>query len=159
VDDILASTVGFSSVIYSNGLTCCIGQKKTTLGSTTAAGLLGWGTPASDLIQNNAGSSGQPGPIAAALFGQSLTSSNLISASAGNVITVSGKLSTQPLKIVLNGTTTSASGNPSSSTGSKNFNLVGAATNACSISQIVLINRLLTTDELTKLQTFIGSKQ
>jgi len=159
VDDMLNSTLGVGVVVWPNGFTCCMGQFKTTTGASTARKALYGASSNVVNIQNQAGGSGQPGNIFGQLFGQTLNSSNLISATLPNVITMSGKISAQPITLTVNGVTTVGGTNPSSSNTSQTFRLVGDAANDCSISQIVLINRLLTPTELTQLQTFIGSKQ
>lgn len=158
VDDSLSSIIGTGSLVWPEGCTICMGQTKTQVGQSAGLKALYGASSLQVTIQNQAGSSGQPGGIYAQMFAQTVASTELISATTPNIITAYAKKTTQPLTVRVNGISKSGSA-PTSDGISQTYTFPGSPTNQCSFSQMVLINRLLTTDELTKLEAFIGSKQ
>ena len=90
-------------------------------------------------------------------FNRTVTSSALTSTTLANTIGLMGG-SSLPTTLRVNGTQSTGSNGTAGSVGSS-FAMVGDAALVCDVSQVVFINRALTTEEITLLEAFIGSKQ
>lgn len=143
VDDQLAS-VSTSSISAVNGITMSIGQRIST---NVAASMCGLGGTA---INNNGS-----GMFGSALS-RSVSNTTPISLTSGNVYVVYGGAGTA---VTLRTNGIAATGTVPAATTESGVLRVTTEAISCSISQYVMVNRLLTPSEITLLETFIASKQ
>lgn len=150
VDDIL--TAGSVTTSISNGFTVAVGQTKTNRQNSTMMAIGGGGNGL--LLNNTSG-----GQARLSVGGTPiLNSTNLTSIVQPSVIMAKGRSGSPPNMIRVDGTeTTGSSTEILQIVGT--LSIVGNATNSCSISQAVFINRILSPAEIALLETFIASKQ
>ena len=152
VDDILQTSV-ISLNESASGVTMALGQKTGAV-STGKSAFLANGTFSVN-IQN------QPaGNMFGQVFGGTLNSTELYSVTSANVTTMfSGTgLGNTPITLRVNGVQNAGTA-PSGDTLPVPVRIPGVATLAQDVSQVVYINRILTTEEITLLEAFIASKQ
>ena len=149
VDDIL-STID-SGTVANSGATISLGQKTGAVasGKRVFYGL----SPQVVTIQNQANQT-----IFNQMFGLTLSTTELYSITSPNVLTLFARPNVTPITSRTNGVQT-VGGIPTATAIGSFIRVVGDPLLFSDISQVVFINRVLTSEEITLLEAFIASKQ
>ena len=152
VDDQLISPN--TGTVTGRALSVFLGQKT---GAVSAGKSVYAGVNSEVNIQNQANQT-----VLMEALSASLTSTELYSITTPNVLGLFGSANsgtTVPLTIRVNGVSKVGGALGSTSNIGTSIKIVGTATLYSEISQVVFINRVLTTEEITLLEAYIGSKQ
>lgn len=152
VNDML-STGESGNVSPSGAVTLAVGQKRTSNPGTSVKVAMFSGTQETSLKNQTNGT------VLATAGGGTVASAATISLTAPNVLMLYAAAGTVPLTVRVNGVSSANTTNPTFVSVSYSASIVGDFTTGGDISQLVIVNRLLTPAEITLLETYIAGKQ
>jgi hypothetical protein len=139
---------GIALGVNYTAITMAVGQKKS---ANQTANMFNVQAGVADLQNQSSGK------VFASILGRFVTTVDILSLSTANTIVAYGS-PVVAATLRINGIATAGSAT-ASSTSSIIVSVPGTAGNACDISQMVFINRVITVEEVQLLETFIASKQ